>query len=93
MRDDARSRLEELAGIRLGRLADHELEEALIAYARRFGRTLDRPVAQLLVHNLPRNPASLAQALLDLDRYALKNNVNVWVGTCRSWLAERSGLA
>ena len=89
---DVRTRIEQLQSVRLGRLADSELERALVAYAGRCSRVVDVRVTQLLVHNCPRDMASLTRALLSVDRFALESGRSLSVGTVRSWLASRSRL-
>ena len=92
LRADVRTRIEQLQPVRLGRLADAELERALVVYARRLGRVVDARVTQLLVHNCPRNMVTLVKALRAVDRFALDSNRKFSVGTVRSWLANRSQL-
>ena len=92
LRADVRTRIEQLQPVRLGRLADAELERALVAYARRCGRVVDGRVTQLLVHNCPRDMVNLTQALRSVDRFALERGGNLTVGTVRSWLAARTQL-
>lgn len=92
LRADLRTRIEQLQPVRLGRLADAEMERALIAYARRCGREVNVRITQLLVHNCPRDMVSLAKALRSVDQFAIASDRSLSVGTVRSWLASRSQL-
>lgn len=86
LRPDVRSRIEELPSFRISKLNDYELENALIKYTKRFGRTLPNQVAQILVHNLARNMTELTRAIHILDAYLIKTENKISTLTVREWL-------
>lgn len=93
LRDDIRSRLQELPCFHLHALTDESLILALCNHAQRLGRKLPQPVAEILVERLPRDMASLAAAMDELDLHAISNDIKLSAASVRKWLDDKEQAA
>lgn len=73
-------------------VGDEGRERVLIKIAGDKGLTLPEKVAAWLVHHLPRDPATLAAALNDIDRYSLTTGRKVSIQLAREALGIKDGI-
>lgn len=89
LREDLRTRLCTLPVYRIEKPQDPDLEMAIVAYTRRLGRELPRPVARELVFSLRRDMASLTSAVNEIDRRAVEEDHTLSAALVRKWLAQK----
>ena len=92
IRIDVKSRLQELPCFMLASLDDDELKEALCSHAVRLGHALPDSVAAVLVQRLPRDMASLASAMDELDAHAIANDLRLTAKVTHDWLDRKEAV-
>ena len=88
LREELTSRLSAGLVFRLRALSDREKSQALAVWARQRGFTLDAPIAEVLLTQLPRNMHTLTAALGQLDEFLLRQKKPLTARIARLWLAQ-----